>query len=291
MQHPLPHRPALDVSERVDDDECALVDFANDGADAADLEAGDHAVEDLALVAAVSAAGAIDGDAAAELSGDPAADEIALVGHDRDRHVLLDAMDDEVERARRGHVREDEGPDHVAAEHRHRDEKQDDVEAEDDVADLDHRAVPADQQRRDLRAVEDGGPAHRQTDACAEEEAPEHRIQHAIVGDDRKVNEGERQRQAADAEHAADREGRAELTVADDDEGEVDDGYEQRQRPSGDAGQQHRDAGHAAVDERARDQEAVQAETGAQDAGGDIRRAARFPGDCNHERYGMVDGK
>ena len=76
---------------------------------------------------------------------------------------------------------------------RHRHQEQDDVEGEDDVADLEHRAALADEQRRDLGAVEHGAAAHRQADAGADEDAAEDRSQQRVVGHVGKVHRRQHQ--------------------------------------------------------------------------------------------------
>src|SRR6478736_1363319 len=104
MARPAMDDAALGPGERVRDDERAGVLGVDDRFHLADLEARDDAVEDLLLGARQPAVSLEDGDAALQLAGDPLADRRAPRGDDRDRRELLEAVDDEVERARRGDV-------------------------------------------------------------------------------------------------------------------------------------------------------------------------------------------
>src|SRR6185503_18403795 len=137
--------PAAHVGERVLDDEGGRIEAVDDADDPTDLEARDDAVEDLTILAALAAARLVDGHAAAEIVEQRAADRRAGRRHDGDRRELLDAVQDEIEGARRGDVGEDRIERRLDAEDRHRGQEQHDVEAEDHVADLEHGAALADE--------------------------------------------------------------------------------------------------------------------------------------------------
>src|SRR4029079_12884306 len=94
--------PAAHVGERVLDDEGGRIEAVDDADDATDLEARDDAVEDLPVLAALAATRLVDGHAAAEIVEQRAADRRAGRRHDGDRRELLDAVQDEIEGARRG---------------------------------------------------------------------------------------------------------------------------------------------------------------------------------------------
>src|SRR3954470_24269393 len=93
------HDTAADVGERMLDDERGRIEAIDDAHDAADLQPGHDAVDHLAILAALAAAGLVDGDAAAEIAEQRALDRGARVRHDGDRGELLDAVQDELERA------------------------------------------------------------------------------------------------------------------------------------------------------------------------------------------------
>ena len=137
-----------------------------------------------------------------------ARDLAARARDDGDRREFLEAVDDEVERARGGDVGEDRVERLLDAEQLHRGEEEHDVEDQDDVADLEQVAALADQQRGDLRAVEDRAAADGEADARADEEPAEDRRQHQVVGDVGIVHRRENQRQPADGRRTAQGEGR-----------------------------------------------------------------------------------
>ena len=83
---------------------------------------------------------------------------------------------------------------------------------------------------------------------------------------------GQADRQPDDRRGAADRERPADLAVAQGDERQVDDQDQDRERQAEHLGQEHRDAGHAAVDEVARQQEPLQPHPRREDAQDDRAR-------------------
>src|SRR5215207_5323264 len=80
---------AVHVGEGVDDDEGGGVVLRDERADAADLEAGDDAVEDVLLGVRPAAAPLVDRHAAREVADDGLADLLAPSRHDDDGRVLL----------------------------------------------------------------------------------------------------------------------------------------------------------------------------------------------------------
>ena len=144
-----------------------------------------------------AAAAAIHGDAAAEHAGDGFANLGALARDNRDRGEFLDAMDDEVEGPRRREIGEDGIERGFDAEHRHRHDEEDDVESENHIAYAEERAALADQQRGDLRAIEDRAAANRESDASAEKKSAENRVQQTILGDCWVLDERNRRRASA----------------------------------------------------------------------------------------------
>ena len=88
------------------------------------------------LGAAHAAVALVDRHATLEFGHDPFADDVAVGGDDGDRGVLLEAVDDEVQRPRGREVGQDRVKARLDAEHRHRHDEQDDVEDENDFADL-----------------------------------------------------------------------------------------------------------------------------------------------------------
>ena len=133
-------------------------------------------------------------------------------------------------------------------------------------------AALADEQRRDLGAVEHGAAAHRQADARADEHAAEDRRQQQIVRDVGKVHRRDDDGQADDRQGAAQRERAPELPIPEHDERQVDDRQPHRERHRRRLRQQHRDAGDAAVDEMAGKEKPLEAHAGGDDAGDDQER-------------------
>ena len=167
---------------------------------------------------------------------------------------------------RRSDVRQDGVESALDAEDGDGCEKEQHVEAENHVADLQQVGALADEQRGDLRAVEHRAAAHGQTDAGADEEAAEDGGEHQVVchvwiGDERK-----RDGQPDDRQQTAQGKGGANVTIADGDERQVDHREPEGEREGRDLREEHRDAGDAAVDEVAREQESVEAHAGRQDA-------------------------
>ena len=109
-------------------------------------------------------------------------------------------MDHEIERPRGRDIGEDRIERLFDAEQRHGGNEEDDVEDQDDVTDLEEVTAPADDQRRDFGAVEDGAATDRETDAAANENAAEERRQQEIGRDIREVQGRERDGEAANRE-------------------------------------------------------------------------------------------
>ena len=124
---------------------------------------------------------------------------------------------------RRGDVGEDRIERFLDPEQRHRQDEEYHVEEQDHVADPEQMAALADQQRRDLGAVEDGAATHRQPDPRAEKEAAEDGGEQPVGGHVRDVDQRQRHRQPEDAGSTAHREGGANLPVTERDEGQIDD--------------------------------------------------------------------
>ena len=122
--------------------------------------------------------------------------------------------------------------------------------------------APADEQGGDLGAVEDGAAADGKANARAEKEPAEYRRQQQVVRDVGVRNDCERDRQTRNTDRAANRERPADLPVPDRDERQVHDRKDDGERSARDFPEQHRHAGHATVDEIAREQEPLQTETG-----------------------------
>jgi hypothetical protein len=171
-------------------------------------------------------------------------------------------VEQEVNGLRRGEVGEDGVEGGFDAEEEGRRREDEDVEDEDDVADAEQAAALAHQQCRDLGAVQHRAAADGEPDAGADEEAAEDGRQELVGRHVGEVDEGEAEREPRDGRRALQGEAGAHLLVAERDEGEVDDGYQERQRHPGHVRDEHRDAGHAAVDEVARQQKAFQPERG-----------------------------
>ena len=226
------HGAPLNICQGLQDHEGAGIGLADDRIHPPDFQPCDDTIKNVAFVAGEAAAGPVDGDASSQLTGDPTADELVVIRHDRDRGVLLDAVDDEVEGAGRRHVGEDRVQRRLHAEQRHRDHEQGDVEHQDEVANLHERTMTADQQRGDFSAVEYRAAADGETDPGAEEESAEDGIEHHVGGDDGKVDEREREGEAGDRQRPAHRKGDAKLTVSNDDEWKVDERQEHRERPA-----------------------------------------------------------
>jgi hypothetical protein len=82
-------------------------------------------------------------------------------------------------------------------------------------------AALADQERGDLRPVEDRSPAHRQPDPRPDEEAAEDGREELVGGDIREVDGRQADSQPDDRRRAADSERPAELTVTEGDDGRL----------------------------------------------------------------------
>jgi hypothetical protein len=80
------------------------------------------------------------------------------------------------------------------------------------------------------------------------------------VGHIRIGNHRNRNRQPRNPERAAQRKGRPHLPEGDDEKRQIHYGKERRERQAGRLREQHRHAGHAAVDEPAREQEPLDTE-------------------------------
>ena len=80
------------------------------------------------------------------------------------------------------------------------------------------------------------------------------------------MDEGEADGEAGDGRRALGGEARADLLVAERDEGEVDEWDEERERHAEHVREEHRDTRHPAVDEAARQQKAFEPERGREDA-------------------------
>src|SRR5215212_351475 len=176
--NPLVERGLLDdaavhVGEGVDEDEGRGVVLLDERADAADLKAGDDAEEDVLLGVRPAAAPLVDGDAAHEVADERLADLLAALRHDDDGRVLLQAVEQEVDGARGGEVGEDGVERRLDAEEEGRGREDEDVEDEDHVADAQQRAALADEERRDLGAVQHRAAADGESYPRAYEEAAE----------------------------------------------------------------------------------------------------------------------
>src|SRR5919198_6557197 len=221
---------ALDVGQRVDDDEGRSVKLADDALDLADLEPRDDAEEDVLLGVGPAAPPLVDGHAAPQVAGDGLPDLLAPFGDDEDGRVLLYAVDEEVDRLGGGEVCEDGVEGRLDAEEEGGGGENEDVEEEDHVADPQQVAAAADEQRRDLRAVEHRAAADGEPNACADEEAAEDGCQELVGRDVGEADEGEAGGEARDRQRALGGELPADLPVAERDEGEVDDENQQRER-------------------------------------------------------------
>src|SRR4051794_9235245 len=98
MKAPRLHQPAFDARQRMKHDERMRIVFADDGLDLAELEARDHAIDNVLFGALETAVAPIHRDPAAEIASDRFADRGAFVRHDGDRREFVDAVDHEVER-------------------------------------------------------------------------------------------------------------------------------------------------------------------------------------------------
>src|SRR5919197_4870641 len=235
---------ALDVGQRVHDDEGRLINLADDALDLADLEPRDDAEEDVLLGVGPAAPPLVDGHAAGQVADDRLPDLLAPLGDDDDRRVLLYAVDEEVDRLGGGEVGEDGVEGRLDAEEEGGGGENEEVEEEDPVAALEQVAAAADEQLRDLRAVEHRAAADGEPNACADEEAAEDGGQELVGGDVGEVYEGEAGGEARARQRALGGELPADLPVAERDEGEVDDENQQREREAEHVCEQHRDARH-----------------------------------------------
>ena len=139
--------------------------------------------------------------------------------HDRDGGVLVDAVEDEIERLRRRQVGEDRIERRLDAEHRHRGQEEHDVEAEDHVADLRSTSARLLISSAAISVPSSTAPPRTASPMPAPmKEAAEDRRQHEVGRDVGKWHGREHRRKAGDAQHAADGEGAADLPVADGDE-------------------------------------------------------------------------
>src|SRR5689334_8444785 len=126
---------AVHVRERVNDDEGRGVVLLDERADAADLQARDDAEEDVLLGVRPAAAPLVDRHAAREVADDGLAYLLAALRHDDDGRVLLDAVEQEVYRLRRGDVGENRVERRLDAEEEGGGREDEDVEDENHVAD------------------------------------------------------------------------------------------------------------------------------------------------------------
>src|SRR5882672_5622121 len=130
------HDATLGSSQRMVDDERFGVEFFDDRLHLANLQPRHHAVQDVLLRAAHAAVALVHRHASSKTASDPVANRRILIRHHGDGGELVDAMEDEVERSGRRHVREDGVERRIDTQYRHRNLEQHDVEREDDVADL-----------------------------------------------------------------------------------------------------------------------------------------------------------
>ena len=113
---------------------------------------------------------------------------VALLGDDRDRGVFLDAVQQEVERLGRGDIGQNRIETLLDAQEKRGAQEDDDVQPQDDVADAKDVASLADQERRDVGAVQDGAAAHGQPHSRSEEETAEDGGQQLVGRDVGKMN-------------------------------------------------------------------------------------------------------
>src|SRR3954471_20476424 len=97
---------AVNVRERVDDDECSVVELRDEPSDAPYLKPRDDAEEYILLRVSPAATTLVDRHAAAEVFDERAPYLVAALGDDDDGRVLLYAVNEEVHGLRRSEVRE-----------------------------------------------------------------------------------------------------------------------------------------------------------------------------------------
>src|SRR5450631_2134887 len=97
----------FNIGQRMGHYECALVELSHDALDFADLQPGDYTVQDVMLHAAVSAIAPVYCNTPIQLPCDPFADQVAVVGDNRDGGVFLNAVDHEIESFCRSDIGED----------------------------------------------------------------------------------------------------------------------------------------------------------------------------------------
>src|ERR1044072_84645 len=253
---------AVDIGEGMDEDEGGRGVLLDERADAANLKACDDAVEDVLLGVRPASPPLIDRHAAREVADDGLTNLFAPLRDDDDGRVLFEAVEQEVYGLRGGEVGQDGVERGLDAEEEGGRSEDEDVEDENHIADAEQAAALAPKGRRARRAIEPGPAADGQSYPCADEEAAEDGRQKSIRRYVGEVDEGEAEREAPDGRRALQGEAGAELFVAEGDAGGLKEGEEDRERPPRHVRQKHRDARPPAVDEAARQQKTLEAESG-----------------------------
>ena len=251
---------ADDVVDGVDRHEGALVDVEDGLLEFVDFEARDDGVENLFLLARVTAFAVEESDTASQSLGEGDIDFVRFVRDDHDGVGFVESLDDDVDHLGDDKVGDERVHRLVPAKEEAGARQDEEVDEHDDFADGEYGFLVEDD-RDDFRAVERAARANDESDAEADDDAAEDGGEEEILCDGReRYKVGRPKREQEDGGHGGDGECFADLLVTDVEEREVEKNEEDAQRLFCDGMSHDGEADDAAVDDVVRNEEELKAD-------------------------------